>query len=44
MFLLVVSKINDSITFKDNNNKNRSEVVKIRIGENIRVHMETTKK
>ena len=37
-FVLVVSKINDSTSFKDNNKRQRSIAVKARIGDNMAVH------
>ena len=43
-FALVVLKINDSISFKDNNKRKGSVAVKARIGENIAVHIEIIKK
>ena len=33
MFALIVSKINDSIIFKDDNNRQGSAVVKTRLGK-----------
>ena len=44
MFILVVMKINNGITFKDNNKRQGRIVVKIRIGNNIAMHAETIKK
>ena len=43
-FVLVVLKINDGTSFKDNNKRQESKVAKARIGENIAVHIETIKK
>jgi len=37
-FVLVVSKINDSTSFKDNNKRQGSVAVKVRIGDNMAVH------
>ena len=44
MFILAVLKINYGIIFKDNNKRQESMVVKIRIDKNIRVHAERIKK
>ena len=44
MFILVVTKINNGITFKDNNKKQGRIVVKIRTGNNIAMYAETIKK
>ena len=43
-FVLIVLKINDSISFKDITKRQGSATVKARIGENIAVHIETIKK
>ena len=44
MFVLVVMKINNGITFKDNNKRQGSIVVKIRTGKNVAMYTETIKK
>ena len=43
-FVLVVSKINDSTSFEDNNKRQESTVVKVKIGDNIAVCVEIIKK
>ena len=44
MFTLVILKINDSRIFKDNNKKQGSLVVKVRMSDSIAVYVETIKK
>ena len=43
-FVLVVSKINNSTSFKDNSKRQGSVVAKVRVGKNIAVYVETIKK
>ena len=43
-FTLIVSKINDGTSFKDNIKRQGSTTVKARIGENIAVYVEIIKK
>ena len=43
-FALVVSKIIDSISIKNNSKRQGSVVVKARMGENVDMHVETIKK
>ena len=43
-FTLVVSKINNGTSFKDNNKRQGSTVMKARIENNMAVHMEAIKK
>ena len=44
IFELVVSKINNGATFKNNNKRQESVLVKVRIGKNMVVYIETIKK
>ena len=43
-FTLVALKINNSTLFKDNNKRQGSAIVKVRIEENIATYVETIKK
>lgn len=43
-FILVVSKTNNIMLFKDNSKRQESAVVKVRIGKNVALHIEIIKK